>query len=350
MRIIRLSYGIRGFVRLANYSLKWTRMLTEKAKRKAKTLSFWEKHGLLATLDAFPIKRSTLFLWKQKIRKSGGNLEALNEKTKTPKTKRKRLWPQEVTREIKRLRMQHPNLAREKIYPFLLTFCQQQNFQCPKPRTIGRIISDAPDKMRVFPQKVSHFGKVKSLKRAKKLRKPKDFQVQCPGHLVELDSIERLSSGVRRYVITFVDVFSKFTFAWAYQGHSSRTASDFFFKVQKIFPFKIQYLQTDNGSEFAKDFAKAVGRTPSIHYHTYPKTPQANSHIERYNRTLQEEYIDFHACELHNLEIFNRNLMDYLIWYNTERPHWSLNLKSPIQFLLSQDAHLSKSGWPDTLY
>jgi transposase InsO family protein len=200
----------------------------------------------------------------------------------------------------------------------------------------------------MYPIRVSHFGKVKPLKRAKKLRKPKGFIADQPGHLVELDSIERLVFGVRRYIITFVDVFSKFTFAYAYLGHSSRTAADFFSKVKQIFPFEIKHLQTDNGSEFAKEFALMINQTSSTHFHTYPKTPQANGHIERYNRTIQEEYVDYHASELNNLELFNSNLMDYLIWYNTERPHWSLNLKSPIQFLLSQDIHLSKSGWPDT--
>ena len=96
MRIIRLSYGIRGFVKLARYGLKWLRMLTDKAKYKAKVLSFWTRHGLAATLDAFPVKRSTLFLWKRKVRLGGGSFESLNELTKAPKMKRKRLWPREV--------------------------------------------------------------------------------------------------------------------------------------------------------------------------------------------------------------------------------------------------------------
>jgi len=39
----------------------------------------------------------------------------------------------------------------------------------------------------MFPQKVSHFGKVRKIKRAKKLRKPKDFKALYPGHMVALD-------------------------------------------------------------------------------------------------------------------------------------------------------------------
>jgi hypothetical protein len=56
MQVIRVSYGLKGFARLYNDALKWSRMLTEKAKHKIKVLVFWEKHGLEATLDAFPHK------------------------------------------------------------------------------------------------------------------------------------------------------------------------------------------------------------------------------------------------------------------------------------------------------
>lgn len=113
MRVIRLSYGIRGFVRLARYGLKWLSMLTNKAKFKAKVLSFWTRHGLEATLDAFPVKRSTLFLWKQKIKQGNGNLESLNELSKAPRLKRRRLWSPAVIAEIRRLRLVYPNLGKE---------------------------------------------------------------------------------------------------------------------------------------------------------------------------------------------------------------------------------------------
>lgn len=53
--------GVKGFVNLYEDGLKY-RMLTEKAKHKARILVFWEKHGIQATLDAFPVKRPTLFL------------------------------------------------------------------------------------------------------------------------------------------------------------------------------------------------------------------------------------------------------------------------------------------------
>jgi len=58
-----------------------------------------------------------------------------------------------------------------------------------------------------------------------------------------------------------------------------------------------------------------------------------NAHAERFNRTLQEEYIDDHEDELLDPEQFNVGLMRHLLWHNTERPHGSLKMKPPVQFI-----------------
>ncbi len=71
MQIHRISYGVRGFVQLADYAIRWTRMVTDKAKRKARILAFWQKHGLQAAIDAFGISRRTLYLWKSQQKKGG---------------------------------------------------------------------------------------------------------------------------------------------------------------------------------------------------------------------------------------------------------------------------------------
>lgn len=58
MQVFRLSYGVRGFVRLNAYAVRWAHMITTPAKERARILSFWEKHGLEATKEAFGAKRS----------------------------------------------------------------------------------------------------------------------------------------------------------------------------------------------------------------------------------------------------------------------------------------------------
>lgn len=71
MQIHRLSYHVRGFVRLADYAVRWTRMVTEQAKHKLKVLVFWQKYGLEATIAVFGIKERTLYDWKAKLKKGG---------------------------------------------------------------------------------------------------------------------------------------------------------------------------------------------------------------------------------------------------------------------------------------
>lgn len=206
----------------------------------------------------------------------------------------------------------------------------------PKSRTIGNLIQDLGG-LRTFPQKVSHFGKVKKINRQKVLRKPKDFRSGYPGHLVALDTVERFVDGCRRYVITFEDIYTRFSFAWGTKSHASLAAAEFFALCQKAFPHSYAFLfvLTDNGSEFKKHFSEELRRLHLVHFHTYPKTPKMNAHLERFNRTIQEEFIDYNVWLLKEPDIFNRKLMDYLIFYNTERVHCAFrNRLSPVQFML----------------
>ena len=350
MQYQHVGHKIKGFYRIAKYELKYLNMITEKALYKAKILGFWAKHGLHATLDAFPIKRRTLYRWKQLLRDAEGNNESLNEHSKRPRTLRKRTWPIEVVNQIRHLRLKYPNLSKEKIYPFLLSFCNSKKFPCPKIRTIGRIIADTPDKMRKVPIKINSKGKVLIRKKSDRLHKPKGFKAQYPGHCVSLDTIEIFVYGYRRYVITFIDLFSRFAFAWATNSHTSQTAAKFFLLVKAIFPYKINNVLTDNGGEFKKHFDSLLKDEQKNHWHTYPRTPKMNAHDERFNRTIQEEFMDYHFDELLNLDSFNNKLFDYLFWYNGERPHFSLNLKSPIQFLMVQSQNNKECNmwWPYT--
>ena len=237
---------------------------------------------------------------------------------------------------MRRLREAHPNLGGEKLYPLLAPFCLTRSIICPKPRTIGNLIHDLGG-LRMFPRKVTHFGKVKKVNRQKVLRKPKDFVPRYAGHLVALDTVERFVDGCRRYVITFEDIYTRFSFAWATSSHASLAAKEFFDLCIKAFPFSYAFLfvLTDNGSEFKKHFAEELRRLHLVHFHTYPKTPKMNAHLERFNRTLQEEFVDFHAPLLKDVDAFNRELMDYLIFYNTLRVHHAFKNKlSPVEFML----------------
>lgn len=84
------------------------------------------------------------------------------------------------------------------------------------------------------------------------------------------------------------------------------------------------------------------------HYWNYKGQPAKNGHVEKYNRTIQEEFIDWNEMFLEDVNQFNKKLMNWLIWYNTKRYHWSLNLTSPVDYLLKNNM-VSNMCWTNTL-
>jgi len=174
MQILRIGYGIRGFATVCNDGLKWNRMLTNKAKHKIKVIVFWDKHGLDATLDAFPHKRSTLFEWKRKLRESGGRLESLNEKSKRPKKVRKANWEEEIVLFVEDLRKEHPRIGKDKIKVLLDDHCVKKNLKKPSVSTVGRIIVYLKGRNRIpSGKKVYLSGKTGSIIERKPIKKRK---------------------------------------------------------------------------------------------------------------------------------------------------------------------------------
>jgi hypothetical protein len=203
-------------------------MITNKAKEKCRILIFWGKYGTKATEEAFKVKRRTLYFWKKKLKEGKGKLESLNNKHKAPRTKRKRLWDIQILEEIKRLRINHPNLGKEKPHPLLLDFCDAKGIpNCPKPMTIGRLLHDLGG-LRSRPQKITGTGRIVKVKRNKVLRKPKNYKITCPGHTVALDTVEKQKNGKRLYILTAIDIYTRTTYAIGTCSHSSKTFAHFF--------------------------------------------------------------------------------------------------------------------------
>ena len=346
MQTIYTLRGLKGFNRWYDYAYKHTHMITKEAKQRLKIIQFWREHGLKATTDAFGAKRSTLFGWWKIYLNSEDRIESLNPGTQARTVNNKREIHPLILKEIKRLRLEEcPNMGKAKVKKNLDIFCQNNKLSIYSESKIGRIIKEK--KIYHHRQKVSHFGAVKTINQRQKERKPKDFKANEPGDLIEVDTIVKFIYGMKRYIITAVDIKTEYSFAYCYKDHGSASAKDFFKKLEQAFPYKIKAVQTDNGSEFHKYFMQYLERQKVIHYWNYKGQPTKNGHIERYNRTIQEEFVDWNEILLENPSEFNRKLMDWLVWYNTQRFHWSLNLTSPVDYLLNNRL-LSNMSWTNT--
>lgn len=148
------------------------------------------------------------------------------------------------------------------------------------------------------------------------------------GDLVEIDTIHLMISEKKRiYVYVLIDVYSRWVYAKCYERISGQISLDFVREAQRHASFKFNMLQSDHGPEFGKWFVTQIKKE---HRYTRIGKPNDNAHIERFNRTLQEECIDKVRT---NVKDINCALKKYLRYYNYERLHLGLNLKTPSQFI-----------------
>ena len=153
-------------------------------------------------------------------------------------------------------------------------------------------------------------------------------EVLKPGDLVEVDTIHLMTGEKTRiYVFTCLDVYSRWAYARAYTKSNTRNAIDFLRRAQTEALFTFFMIQSDNGPEFSTHFTE---RIPIEHRHTRVRRPNDNAHLERFNRTLQEECIDTRRPDV---TLINRQLPEYLFWYNEKRHHFGLKLETPIAII-----------------
>lgn len=139
------------------------------------------------------------------------------------------------------------------------------------------------------------------------------------GDLVEVDTIHRMIDDKKRlYVFSLLDVHSRSAYARAYARMSGRTSLRFVKEAEKYARFKFSMIQSDHGPEFSNWF---VQRIQKDHRFTRLGKPNDNAHIERFNRTLQEECLNKVPTDVRKI---NCALKKYLKYYNNERIHLSL--------------------------
>ncbi len=345
MRIFNKLRGTKGFISTWERVIRFRYMITEQAKQRCRILAFWEKYGDIATKEAFGTSRPTLFRWQKAIGESLGKLEGLNVKSTAPKNRRKRIIPKAVEDLIMKEREFDPRISKDKLSKLI----KDDGIGTQSASTIGRMLIDLKKQGKIpDPKKYSYYAKSDTWREKVKLPRAKLRSKGHEGGLVKADSIVRFHDGIKRYIVTALDCESKFAFAYAYVSHSSKAASDFMDKFTRVSPIPVTHVQTDNGSEFANHFDLFLEENGVVHFHTYPRSPKMNAEIERFNRTLSDAFISRNRHLLaYDIEAFNEKLIEWLLWYNSRRPHWSLGLISPLRYICNQLPEKSQMWWTD---
>lgn len=344
------GYGIYGWYGVKRYALRM-KETTPEAQRRANALHFWNKHGLAASMDAFHVSRRTLFNWQRLYKEAYGKIADIAPQSRAPVRKRKRFaWDSRVIAHAHAIRSEFPGLGLEKLHLFLEDWCEPRTLACPSISTLRRLAKTDTRLQPVHPKcaRVKHTP-------IQGIRKPKGYVPRSAGECVGVDTIEIHGtgrySGMRRYVATFKDLHTRFALAAGLPSKHAKHTAKLWEIAKACYPFKPQRVLSDNGSEFKAEFTKVVLNDGAVRWLTYPKCPKMNAHAERFNRTIQEEFIEYHLDLLFtDLNAFNDKLLDWLIWFNETRPHYALGLQSPMQFM-QQENQQQKCNmyWRDTV-
>ncbi len=128
-----------------------------------------------------------------------------------------------------------------------------------------------------------------------------------------------------------IDAKMKFALTLRYKRITSTNMKDFYHRFRSVYPSTVRVWQSDNGSENLGVFDKQLEKDNIPHLFINPRCPKIDTFIERYNRTVQEEFIDCHEDVIHDQRVFAKRLADWNVYCNTKRRHHSLGLKSPLQ-------------------
>lgn len=173
------------------------------------------------------------------------------------------------------------------------------------------------------------------LKKRSPWKRPHDFTERpiaaFAGALLEVDTIHFiLPDGSRIYVYTIIDLFSRWAYAEVVERIGAEASARFVRRALKVAPFVFEMIQSDHGSEFSTWFTHSLLTLDIKHRHSRVRQKDDQAHIERFNRTIQEECLDRIT---HNIPSFKKALPSFLQWYNTERTHMGINYQTPLSMV-----------------
>jgi transposase-like protein len=305
--------------------LEWIIFYQTKAQSKA---SIAARH--------FGINSSTFYKWLKLFNEA--NLRTLETRSKRPRRLRSRQARSTSDERIILLRKQYPYFGKMKLKVLY-------------EKTYGEKITSWYVQ-RVIETYQLYFKKRKKHYTQRKTSQIKKRITECEtkpqaGFMLHLDSIVLHLLGTKRYIITAIDDYSKVAYARMYKNHSSGPAKDFFHRLRFLLEGKVDNVHTDNGSEFHKHFEQALNQARLTHWWSRPRTPKDNPSNERFNQTLKHEFLNW-GNFYPDPKVFNQKLTDWLIEYNSIRPHQSLNYLTPLEFA-EKTMHLSTMWSSSTL-
>lgn len=166
---------------------------------------------------------------------------------------------------------------------------------------------------------------------------PKRPLVTKPGELVQTDTIHYICplTKRRRYVYTVIDLYSRTAYAEVHGRIGPGIAAKVVGRASERFGFVFHLVQADNGPEFGRCFAQRIATNNTSVRHSRLGRPNDNAHIERFNRTIQDECLGNRLTYRTTNKVVQARLTAYLDYYNTKRVHLGIQYRTPLEMLQS---------------
>lgn len=280
------------------------------------------------TCRHFDISGQTFYRWKNRF--DPYDLTTLEDRSRRPDHVRQPQTPPAITERILALRRKYPRWGKDKLEILL----KREGIRISNS-SVGRILKRLKDRgVLVEPLNVrlARAARKRRWKPRYAMRKPEGYRIDSPGDLVQVDTLHiRLQGHDLRYQFSSRDAISRWDCCRAYRRATSFTAACFLEYMERKFPFRIQAIQIDGGSEFKKHFEEACRSRGIRLFKIPPRAPKLQGKVERSNRTHREEFYEVEEIAL-RMEDHNKQLEHWNYVYNYVRPHQSLEYRTPHEY------------------
>jgi len=301
--------------------------LSKKAQERLIWVDWYHNHGkkVRLTLRHFALSPDVFYRWLKRFNEKG--ILGLEDDTKTrrPKKVREMTTSQTVIDRITSIRYKDVEKSKYEIQAEL----KDEGITCGTT-TIQKVINRDPKLLNI--QHKKRIRKHRNYKIAR-IKAAIELRERSLGSLVQVDTKYFYVLGRKFYIFSAIDCKSRYAFIYCYKSISSASAKDFIRRVREYFPFPIQAINTDNGSEYLLEFHKEITSWEIPHFFTDPYCPKQNGRVERLHQTAEYEYFNYQYDLLDNLDMINEHCRIFNYKYNNLRYHHSLGYKRPADYV-----------------
>jgi len=178
--------------------------------------------------------------------------------------------------------------------------------------------------------------------------KERHVESSRPGELLSQDTfyVGRLKGVGKVYLHAVVDTYGSYAFGFLHTSKQPEAAvavlHNDVLPFYKEHNFEVKAILTDNGTEFCgvdgHPYETYLEFNDIEHRRTKVRSPQTNGFVERFNRTVLEEFfrVKFREKLYESVESLQKDLDEWLHFHNTKRPHlgYRNNGRTPLQTVL----------------